>query len=114
MKIELTDENVLDLLLFKIIGSDGNVSYDDQKHVADFLKEHGYTSSHFFDVMNHLNSLSTDAIRETLDEAINKVNNYSDSHKAYIKNVLGYFTNSKNDFDDSTISSAQSVINSIT
>lgn len=91
MKIELTDENVLDLLFFNIISIDGSISAEEITDVESFLKREGYTKQHFSDVVNYLNTLPTIDIQEILSSAVTKAASYPKSNKNEIISILSSF-----------------------
>lgn len=97
-KIELTDERAIDLLLFKVVGSNGDISYDETEEINSILEQFSYDPHNFQHTLNYLNGLTTKQIDESIAQAINYISQKQTNEKKRILTLLNHLARKNTSF----------------
>lgn len=84
----LTVEHIIDLLIFWIAGSNGQIDYEENKEINEILADLSYDPKSFQDTINYLNGLRTTEIDRLIDQAIEKADSFKKERKRYMVIVL--------------------------
>lgn len=95
---KLTDERAIDLLLFKIVGSNGDISYDETEEINGILEQFSYDPHNFQRTLNYLNGLTTQQIDESISEAIDYIAKKPVSEKKRILTLLDHLARKNTSF----------------
>ena len=89
MSYSLTDETSIDTLIFWIQGSDGSISYAEQKAVKRVLDNMKYDMSTYQSTLAHIGAMSTANVEEMVGEAISHIKrSFSDDGKKMTYQLL--------------------------
>lgn len=95
---ELTDERAIDLLLFKIVGSNGDITYDETEEINSILGQFNYDPHNFQHTLNYLNGLTTSQIKEQINLAYDYIAQKSDPDKQRIVMLLDHLARKNTSF----------------
>lgn len=85
----LTDETSIDVLIFWIESTDGNISFSEQDTVKRVLSNMDYTLETYHKTLNQIAAMSTANVEKLIDEALVYVrSNFSDSDKKLTYSLL--------------------------
>jgi len=98
---ELTDERAIDLLLFKIVGSNGDISYDETEEINNILEQFHYDPHNFQHTLNYLNGLTTEQIKEEVARGIDYIAGKPASDKKSIITLLNHLARKNTAFHSS-------------
>lgn len=80
----LTVEHVIDLLIFWVAGSNGQIEYDENKEISKILEDLSYEPIGFQETINYLNGLKTSEIDALIGKAAEKANTFKKERKRYL------------------------------
>lgn len=90
----LTDEIAIDVLIFWIESSDGSISFAEQDSVKRILDNMNYDLGTFQKTISHIGAMSTDHLKEIIEESISYVrSNFSDDGKKLVFSLLDSIAN---------------------
>ena len=85
----LTDETSIDVLIFWLESTDGNISFSEQDAVKRVLSNMNYTLETYHKTLNQIAAMSTSHVEELFEEALVYVrSNFSDSNKKLTYSLL--------------------------
>ncbi|HKI46559.1 MAG TPA: hypothetical protein VKA08_14615 [Balneolales bacterium] len=96
--IELTDERAIDLLLFKIVGSNGDINYDETEEINSILEQFSYDPHNFQHTLNYLNGLTTKQIKDAVERGIDYIAKKPGAEKKRILTLLDHLARKNTTF----------------
>lgn len=89
MPFELNDEKATDILIWWVEGSDGSIDYREEKTVKKVLEDVNYSLETFYqETLMYIGGLSTERLKELVEESIEWGKNHFDDHRKQITVAL--------------------------